>query len=542
MKNIEATSLLKKEGANDVKFNDVVNGKYLFVYTSPEFIMSTLVSSLRTDVNLTRRQALIVIDEAHCVEEWAKFRPHFSELKKLRSILKTVFMVLTATCSDEDERVMDELLGFNKLDSTKVFRGTADRPEILFAMLPKTKFDKDLLPILQLMSEYNSPEPGNLLHQDIFPCIIYVPTITEATEIGYFLKQSLLQIEIRNVRIPDHQGIQDHIYLTKRVVAFSGRSSEQHKKTVIQMLSSDPRRFDIIVATSAFGMGVDIPCIRTVINYGTPKTMNLFYQQSGRAGRDRNAALCLTFVEKKHAEGFNSDQCTTPDMTMQSFVSESWALSYFDDNALPRYFDDKIRIARLKLKLPIGEDAVHHIEVEGSEISEGSVSNVGFRCLRKKLLNHFDGIHDRPQPSSDNIPGDNLDNISCCSECIAQIALRTSESRIDNEQIPGPIDGAQMLLNRIMSTDMKSMFQLVLESVDSMPTNLLLYLEILGRLRQIREISERKSLHSLFINKINQAHEKRRRQIRKEEEKVARAKKLEEIQKQKEIDFSPECQ
>ncbi|KAJ6647210.1 Werner syndrome ATP-dependent helicase like [Pseudolycoriella hygida] len=235
--------------------NDVLNGEYRIVYASPEYISgsgSDLIGKLKDKITV------IAVDEAHCISSWGSdFRPKYLELKNLRQNAPDIpILAVTATASD---RVQQDICTILKLKNPQIICTGFDRPNLEILVRRKTKDPWD--------------DIGLLLRSKFLvgvSCIVYCLT-RKATDNIY---------EILNSR-----GIKCGSY-------HAGKTQHQRKEIFDKFIRDE---INVIVATVAFGMGIDKSDVRCVIHYGTPADMDGYYQEIGRAGRDGVPSKCILF-------------------------------------------------------------------------------------------------------------------------------------------------------------------------------------------------------------------------------------------------------
>lgn len=226
-------------------------GQLKILYLAPERLaLSGFRNFLRT-LNVS----LIAIDEAHCISEWGhEFRPDYRNLKMLRSDFPDVPVIaLTATAT---EKVRDDIIAQLGLQQGRVFLSSFNRANLTYLVQPKRGAFEALLSLLQK-------------HRDE-PAIIYCFSRKDTEELAAELSQRGLKA------LPYHAGLDNSI-----------RRETQEK------FAHDEA--PIIVATIAFGMGIDKPDIRLIVHYDLPKSLESYYQETGRAGRDGLPSECVLF-------------------------------------------------------------------------------------------------------------------------------------------------------------------------------------------------------------------------------------------------------
>ncbi|WP_405562842.1 DNA helicase RecQ [Polaribacter sp. Asnod6-C07] len=236
-------SSISVEEENNV-INKAINGDLQLLYLSPEKLISVSNSWLKQ-----LKIKLVAIDEAHCVSMWGHdFRPEYTQLKVFRNSLANVpFIALTATADKSARKDIEAQLGLN---NSKLFISSFDRKNLSIEVRGQVTKKKKLQEIINFIKRRKN-ESG----------IIYCLSRKNTEEVANYLQKE------------GHS------------VAFyhAGMSNEEREKTQTDFINDDTK---IIVATIAFGMGIDKSNVRFVIHYNLPKNLEGYYQEIGRAGRD----------------------------------------------------------------------------------------------------------------------------------------------------------------------------------------------------------------------------------------------------------------
>ena len=248
-------SSLNKQAIDQVK-EDVLNGRTRLLYVAPE----SLTKEENIEFLKTVKISFYAVDEAHCISEWGHdFRPEYRRIRPIiNEIGKRPVIALTATATPKVQHDIQKNLG---MTDAKVFKSSFNRPNLYYEVRNKTSnVDKDIIKFIK-------DRPGK-------SGIIYCLSRKKVEE----LAQTLQVNDIK--ALPYHAGM-DSATRTANQDAFL------------------QEEVNVIVATIAFGMGIDKPDVRFVIHYDIPKSLEGYYQETGRGGRDGGEGLCVTFYTNK---------------------------------------------------------------------------------------------------------------------------------------------------------------------------------------------------------------------------------------------------
>ena len=309
-------SSLNKAAIDQVKA-DIIAGHTKLLYVAPE----SLTKEDNVEFLKSVKISFYAIDEAHCISEWGHdFRPEYRRIRPIvDEIGRAPIIALTATATDKVRSDIKKNLGI--VDATE-FKSSFNRPNLYYEVRAKTKeVDKDIIKFIK----QHSGKSG----------IIYCLSRKKVEELAAILRANEI----------------------KAAAYHAGLDSTTRTQTQDAFLMED---IDVIVATIAFGMGIDKPDVRFVIHYDIPKSLEGYYQETGRAGRDGGEGICLAFYSSK------------------------------DLDKLEKFMEGK----------PVAEqDIGRQLLVETAAYAETSV------CRRKMLLHYFGETYDK-------------DNCGNCDNCL----------------------------------------------------------------------------------------------------------------------------
>ena len=308
-------SSLSRQEIDEVRA-DLLAGRTKILYVAPESLTKEENVALLKEIKIS----FYAVDEAHCISEWGHdFRPEYRRIRSLvNEIGRSPIIALTATATP---KVQSDILKNLGIQDAVIFKSSFNRPNLYYEIRNKVEPEKDIVRFIR----QNPGKSG----------IIYCLSRKKVEEMAAFLN-------INGIRaLPYHAGLEAKV-----------RAENQDKFLMEEV--------QVIVATIAFGMGIDKPDVRFVIHYDIPKSIESYYQETGRAGRDGEEGICITYY------------------------------SYKDIRKLEKFMQGK----------PVAEQ-----EISRQLLNEVVAYAESGQCRRKLLLNYFGEEYDK-------------ENCGCCDNCL----------------------------------------------------------------------------------------------------------------------------
>lgn len=329
------SSLNKTE--TKIVMDDIRNGITKMLYVAPE----SLTKDEYTEFFKTVKISFFAIDEAHCISEWGHdFRPEYRNLKHIiNKIGDAPVIALTATATPKVQEDIQKTLG---MLNAKVYKASFNRPNLFYEIRPKVNQDKE---IVKFISQF-SGKSG----------VIYCLSRKKVEEFAQLLQVNGIKA------IPYHAGL-------------DSKTRSKHQDMFLM------EEVDVVVATIAFGMGIDKPDVRFVIHYDMPKSLESYYQETGRAGRDGGEGHCLAFYDYKDIEKLEKFLAGKPvaerevglqllgevvaysetSMSRRKFLLHYFGEEFDEENGLGANMDDNMR--NPKKMIDVQEDAQKVLEI-----------------------------------------------------------------------------------------------------------------------------------------------------------------------------------
>ncbi len=358
----------------DTLLDNCVYGNYKFLYLSPERLQQDIVQERLKQMNVN----LIAIDEAHCISQWGNdFRPSYKKIKILREIHPTIPMVaLTASATT---KVVDDIVKELDLFQPKIFRQSFFRSNLSYGVHHVSDKNYKLLQILK-------KHPGS--------SIVYVRNRKSAIELSNFLNAN-------NYKASFYHG---------------GVDANDKVERFNQWLNEDIR---IMVATNAFGMGIDKPNVRTVIHYNIPESIESYFQEAGRAGRDGELAHAFLLKNENDNQRLNNQFVKVlPDLAAVKLVYRKlcnyFQISYGEGEQSTHGFDFNTFCKTYELNTLITYNALQfldrcgvirfvqkfikkstlHIVVSSNHLLSFIDNNPSYEIVTKAILRTYSGVFD----------------------------------------------------------------------------------------------------------------------------------------------------
>ncbi|GAB3935884.1 RecQ family ATP-dependent DNA helicase [Mucilaginibacter myungsuensis] len=376
-KGIQAIAIVSGMGKRevDIALDNCIYGPVKFLYLSPERLLSDLVRERIKYMKVN----LFAIDEAHCISQWGyDFRPPYLKIAELRELHpKVPVLALTATATSDVKLDIQEKLHFKK--GSAVFQKSFERKNLAYVV--RTHEDK-----LRRMTEIVRGVKGS--------GIVYVRSRKQTFELAQYLNQHGFRADYYHAGLPvDQRSAKQDAWKTGKV--------------------------PVIVATNAFGMGIDKPDVRFVIHYDLPESLEAYYQEAGRAGRDEQKAYAvLLYGPNDKARQIAKFESAFPSVdeikTTYHYLANHFQIAYGAGEGLSLNIDIGEFCARFKLDAAKTLNAMKFLErgeylsfsesvflpsrfrfeVSNEELYNFRIQNAGWDAFIKVLLRSYGGAFD----------------------------------------------------------------------------------------------------------------------------------------------------
>ncbi|MDR1345448.1 MAG: DNA helicase RecQ [Bacteroidales bacterium] len=278
-------SSLSKTEVKTVR-DDIISGKTKLLYVAPESLTKEENVDFFKDINIS----FYAIDEAHCISEWGHdFRPEYRRIRSIISVIgqKVPVIALTATATP---KVQSDIKKNLAMDKSEVYISSFNRANLYYEVREKTKdIDKEIVKFIRNHENKSG--------------IIYCLSRKKVEELAAFLQANKINA------LPYHAGLDSQTRVSNQDAFLMENTN-------------------IIVATIAFGMGIDKPDVRYVIHYDIPKSLEGYYQETGRAGRDDGEGICICFYDPKDLnklEKFSTKKAVAEQEIIRQLLAETEA-------------------------------------------------------------------------------------------------------------------------------------------------------------------------------------------------------------------------
>jgi len=320
---VAAISSLQDSAEQSMVLDDLAAGQIRLLYVSPERFRSGAFRNILSQVSVAR----FVVDEAHCISEWGHdFRPDYLQLNSIvESLGKPPLIAVTATAT---ERVRESIVRNLGMRNPQTFIGGFNRPNLHYSV-HRCKSDPHKLEMLAKALPKLCGKGGSGL--------IYAATRKQCEEVAEVAARALAPHGIRAAAYHAGLGADDRLELQRR-----WQSGE----------------IAVLAATNAFGMGIDKPDVRFVVHYAHPESLESYYQEAGRAGRDGRPSRCVIlyhFADRRLREWFIDNDSMTAD-DIQTALKLICRTSDGDTSLIyPEQWKAKLNWTSVKIRLAIGE-------------------------------------------------------------------------------------------------------------------------------------------------------------------------------------------